>query len=289
MAGKRKRIFNDEKKISDFLLDFAQERDLEVYQDEVNNIIIKKPGTRGYENSDPIILQGHMDMVCVKGNTSDHDFTKDPIEMIVEGDLLRANDTTLGADDGIAVAYGLAILDAHDLKHPPLELLVTTNEESGMDGAHALKSDHLQGKVLLNIDSEEEGIFLVSCAGGVTKTSSFKLEKEVLDGEGLEVTISGLKGGHSGMEIIRQRANGIKLMARILDRSRKTSDLQIVRFTGGTKHNAIPSEARASFLSQDRDSLKKTIEEFSKELKEEYSLEDGGLSIEIKEIGRAHV
>lgn len=274
----------DEKKISDFLLDFAQERDLEVYQDEVNNIIIKKPGTRGYENSDPIILQGHMDMVCVKGNTSDHDFTKDPIEMIVEGDLLRANDTTLGADDGIAVAYGLAILDAHDLKHPPLELLVTTNEESGMDGAHALKSDHLQGKVLLNIDSEEEGIFLVSCAGGVTKTSSFKLEKEVLDGEGLEVTISGLKGGHSGMEIIRQRANGIKLMARILDRSRKTSDLQIVRFTGGTKHNAIPSEARASFLSQDRDSLKKTIEEFSKELKEEYSLEDGGLSIEIKEV-----
>lgn len=276
----------DEKKISDFLVDFAKERNLEVHQDELKNVIIKKAGTKGYENSDAIILQGHMDMVCVKGNTSDHDFTKDPIQMIVEGDLLRANDTTLGADDGIAVAYGLAILDSDDLKHPPLELLVTTNEESGMDGAHGLRSDHLQGKTLLNIDSEEEGIFLVSCAGGTTKITSFKLEKEIVDGDGLEVTISGLKGGHSGMEIIKQRANAIKLMGRILDISRKNSDIQIVKLAGGIKHNAIPSNAKMSFLSQDKDKeeLKKAIEEFSKELKEEYRVEDEGLTIDIKEI-----
>ncbi len=274
----------DEKKISDFLVDFAKDRNLEVYQDELNNVIIKKPGTEGYEDSDSLILQGHMDMVCVKGNDSDHDFTKDPIEMIVEGDLLRANDTTLGADDGIAVAYGLAILDAHDLKHPPLELLVTTNEESGMDGAHGLKNDHIQGKTLLNIDSEEEGTFLVSCAGGTTKITTFKLEKEIVDGDGLEIIISGLKGGHSGMEIIKQRANAIKLMGRILDISRKNSDIQIVKLTGGIKHNAIPSNARASFLSQDKDKLSKIIEGFSKELKEEYRIEDEALTIDIKEI-----
>ena len=274
----------DEKKVSDFLVDFAEARDLEVYQDELNNIIIKKPGTKGYENLDPVIIQGHMDMVCVKGQDSSHDFTKDPIEMIVEGDFLRANDTTLGADDGIAVAYGLAILDSDDLKHPPLELLVTTNEESGMDGAHGLKNDNLQGKTLLNIDSEEEGILLVSCAGGASTITSFELEKEDRDEDGLEITISGLKGGHSGMEIVKQRANAIKLMGRILDACRKGYGITLAKITGGIKHNAIPNSASASFVAPDKKGLKRFIEEFSKELKEEYRVEDEGLTVEINEV-----
>ncbi|OLS02369.1 aminoacyl-histidine dipeptidase [Tissierella creatinophila] len=274
----------DEKRVSDFLVDFAKERKLEVYQDELNNIIIKKGGTKGYENANPVIIQGHMDMVCVKGQDSDHDFTKDPIEMIVEGDFLRANDTTLGADDGIAVAYGLAILDSNDLKHPPLELLVTTNEESGMDGAHGLKNDHLSGKTLLNIDSEEEGILLVSCAGGASNITRFELEKEEQDEDGLEISISGLKGGHSGMEIVKQRANAIKLLGRILDNCRRSYDITLAKITGGTKHNAIPNSASACVLTQDRKDLKKLIEEFSKELKEEYRAEDEGLTIEISEV-----
>lgn len=278
------RCSGEEKQVSDFFVNFAKERNLEVYQDEIYNVIIKKPGTKGYENLDPLIIQGHMDMVCIKGKDSNHDFTKDPIEMVVEGDFLRANDTSLGADDGIAVAYSLAILDSDDLKHPPLEILITTNEETGMDGVHGLSSKHLQGKTLLNIDSEEEGIFLVSCAGGATKNTRFKIEKEDNSGKGLEVKISGLKGGHSGMEIIKQRANAIKLMGRILDTARRKSDITLSKFTGGTKHNAITNIAQASFATQNVEEIKKVISDFSEKLKEEYRVEDPGLKIDVKEV-----
>lgn len=278
------RCSGEEKQVSDFLVNFAKERDLEVYQDEIYNVIIKKPGTEGYEDLEPIIIQGHMDMVCVKGNDSNHDFSKDPIEMIVEGDFLRANDTTLGADDGIAVAYGLAILDSDDLKHPPLEILITTNEETGMDGVHGLSSEHLQGKTLLNIDSEEEGIFLTSCAGGATKITRFNLQKEDKKSDGLEIKISGLKGGHSGMEIIKQRANAIKLMGRILDTARRSNDLTLAQFSAGTKHNAITNIAQASFATDNAPELKKVIADFGEKLKEEYRVEDPGLTIEINEV-----
>ncbi len=274
----------NEKGVSDFLVDFAKERDLEVYQDEALNVIIKKAGTAGYEKLEAVILQGHMDMVCVKGKKSQHDFTKDPIELIVEGDFVRANDTTLGADDGIAVAFALAILDSDDLKHPPLEVLITTSEETGMDGVHALKNDHLQGKTLLNIDSEEEGIFLVSCAGGATKITRFNLQREDVNKEALEIRISGLKGGHSGMEIVKQRANAIKLMARILNKVRKNSDITIAKFVGGSKHNAIPNESVASFITSNANDSKQIIESFTKELKEEYRVEDPDLNIEVSDI-----
>lgn len=278
------RCSKEEKQVSDFLVNFAEERNLEVYQDELYNVIIKKPGTKGYEDLDPIIIQGHMDMVCVKGKDSNHDFAKDPIEMIIEGDFLRANETTLGADDGIAVAYGLALLDSADLKHPPLEILITTNEETGMDGVHALENTHLQGKTLLNIDSEEEGIFLVSCAGGATISTKFDIVTQDVNSKGLEVRISGLKGGHSGMEIVKQRANAIKLMARILDTCRRNSSLTLSKFNGGIKHNAIPNDSQAIFISEDIEGLKKIINDFSKNLKEEYRVEDSGLTIDISEV-----
>ena len=171
---------HNEKAISDFLVNFAKERSLEVYQDEALNVIIKKNGTDGYEKSPTVILQGHMDMVCEKTADSNHDFLKDPIKLIVDGDNLHADRTTLGGDDGIAVAYALAILDSKSLAHPPLEVLITTTEEVGMDGARALKADHLQGRILFNVDSEEEGVFLVSCAGGANTHVDFKIETEPL-------------------------------------------------------------------------------------------------------------
>lgn len=277
------RCSGQEKEVSDFLVDFAQTRDLEVHQDEIYNVIIKKPGTKGYENADPVIIQGHMDMVCVKGEASDHDFSSDPIEMIVEDDFLKANNTTLGADDGIAVAYALAILASDDLKHPPLEVLITTNEETGMDGVHGLENTHLSGKTLLNIDSEEEGTFLVSCAGGATKLTKFALEKEDAASEGLKISISGLEGGHSGMEIIKQRANAIKLMGRILDKCRRESEIKIGQITGGIKHNAIPSNARVELVAENIEDLKTLIEEFAVKLKAEYSVEDPNLEIEVNQ------
>lgn len=278
------RCSGDEKRASDFLVNFAKERNLEVYQDEAYNVIIKKQASKGYENSDPVIIQGHMDMVCIKGESSNHDFTKDPIEIIVQDDIMRANNTTLGGDDGIAVAYGLAILDSDDLKHPLIELLVTTSEETGMDGVHALTNEHLSGKILLNIDSEEEGVFLVSCAGGANIITTFKLEKENKSGNGLEIKISGLKGGHSGMEIIKQRANAIKLLGRILDECNKNANIRLSKISGGTKHNAIPSDAIAVISTEDVDNAKKVIDNLTIDFKEEYRVEDSGLNIEVNKV-----
>lgn len=278
------RCSGEEKGVSDFLVNFAKERNLEVYQDETLNVIIKKTGTQGYENSDSVIIQGHMDMVCIKGKGSNHDFTKDPIEMIVEGDTLRANNTTLGGDNGIAIAYGLAILDSNDLKHPPLELLVTTSEETGMDGAMALTNEHLRGKTLINLDSEEEGIFLVSCAGGANMITTFEIKKEQESGKGLEVRISGLKGGHSGMEIIKQRANAIKLLGRVLNMCNDKANIRLSNIHGGTKHNAIPGEAVATIITEDMDNVKTIIESLTEDLKEEYRIEDSGLNIEIQDV-----
>nr|WP_313342450.1 aminoacyl-histidine dipeptidase [Sedimentibacter sp.] len=278
------RCSGEEKGVSDFLVSFARERNLEVYQDEVFNVIIKKPATKGYEKSDTVIIQGHMDMVCIKGKGSNHDFKKDPIEMIVEGDIMRADNTTLGGDNGIAVAYGLAVLDSKDIKHPPIEVLVTTSEETGMDGVHALSNEHISGKILLNIDSEEEGVFLVSCAGGANMLTTFKLEKQKKSGNGLKIKISGLRGGHSGMEIIKQRANAIKLMGRILSECNNNADIRLSEIQGGTKHNAIPSEAKATILADDLNMAKECIDKQVINFKEEYRVEDNGLTIEVEEI-----
>lgn len=275
------RSSGNEKEVSDFLVQFAKDRNLEVYQDEILNVIIKKPGTPGYENSEPLIIQGHMDMVCVKTDDSNHNFDTDPIEMIVEGDVLRANNTTLGGDDGIAVAYGLAILDADDIPHPPLELLVTTNEETGMDGAMALTADHLTGTRLLNLDTEVEGEFLVSCSGGSNIDLSFDIAREANSSKAYKLSISGLKGGHSGVEIDKQRANAIKLAARLLYLVK--ADVRLASFDGGIKHNAVPANAEVVFATDKFDSLKEGLDALIADLKEEYRVEDPGLTITITE------
>ena len=276
------RSSGNEKEVSDFLVQFAKDRNLEVYQDEILNVIIKKPGTPGYENSEPLIIQGHMDMVCVKTDDSNHNFDTDPIEMIVEGDVLRANNTTLGGDDGIAVAYGLAILDADDIPHPPLELLVTTNEETGMDGAMELKADHLSGTRLLNLDTEVEGDFLVSCSGGSNIDLSFDIEREANSSKAYKLSISGLKGGHSGVEIDKQRANAIKLAARLLYLVK--ADVRLASFVGGIKHNAVPGNAEVVFATDKFDSLKEGLDALVADLKEEYRVEDPGLTISFTEV-----
>lgn len=273
-----------EKEISDFLVEFAEERNFEVHIDSVNNVIIKKCGTAGYENKNAVIIQGHMDMVCEKTKDSKHDFRKDAIELIIEGDILRANGTTLGADDGIAIAMGLALLDSKNIPHPPIEFLATTSEETGMDGALAITGEHLNGKTLINIDSEEEGIFLVSCAGGLNTLTEFEIKRENIkkDFECLKIEISGLKGGHSGIEIHKQRANAIKILGRLLYAVKK--DICLAFIEGGAKHNAIAKNSEAIITTRDAEKIKNILEELYKKIKNEYKTEDAQMQIKIEKI-----
>ena len=245
----------NEKAISDWLVNFAKELKLEVIQDKALNVIIKKPGTKGYEKAPIIILQGHMDMVCEKNIGTVHDFEKDPIEFIVEGDFLKANGTTLGADDGIAVAFGLTVLASKDIPHPPIELLVTTEEETGMGGAQAIDPKNLDGRMLINIDSEEEGKLLVSCAGGVREKIKLPITWEEADKSFINsaVTLRGLNGGHSGMEIDKGRGNANKIMGRFLMDLRSVIDFKINHLSGGAKNNAIPREADAILIFREND------------------------------------
>ena len=182
----------NERQISDYLKKFAQDLNLEVIQDEALNIIIKKPASKGYEDAPTVIIQGHMDMVCEKNKNKVHDFTNDGIDLLVKDDYIYANDTTLGADDGIAVAYAMAILSDNTIKHPKLEILLTTDEETGMTGAMAINKDNISGKILLNIDTEDEGYLLVSCAGGIRTKSIIKITKEPLENKNVfEISITG--------------------------------------------------------------------------------------------------
>ena len=195
------------KQISDFCVSFAKEHNLKYSQDESNNIIIWKDGTNGYENSPSVIIQGHLDMVCEKEHDCDIDFEKDGLSLIVDGDDIHADRTTLGGDDGIAVAFALAILDSTDIPHPPIEAVFTVDEEIGMLGAASLDCSPLKSRIMLNLDSEDEGSLLVSCAGGVSTTAHLPLTFEKTNGLTAEITISGLVGGHSGTEINKDRAN----------------------------------------------------------------------------------
>lgn len=278
------RCSGDEKRVSDFLVDFAKKRNLEVYQDKALNVIIKKKATKGYEDKSAVIIQGHMDMVCVKEKDSTHNFDTDPIEMYIDGDFIKAKGTTLGADDGIAVAMALAILDSKEISHPNLEVLITTNEETSMGGAAEVKEGVLKGKILLNIDSEEEGYFLVSCSGGASVETLFKIEKENINKNGLKISIEGLLGGHSGSEIINQRANAIILLGRILNEIEKNQEVLISEINGGIKHNAIPSNSYAKIYVEDVNSAKDAINNISKELQNEFRVEDKDLSVSIENI-----
>ena len=234
--------------ISDYLVKFAEDRNLDFYRDDLLNVIIRKPGSKGALDKDPVILQGHMDMVCEKIEGCDHDFEKEGIDIVVEDGFVHANGTTLGADDGTAVALMLTILDDDNAVHPPLECLFTTDEEIGLLGAAGLDCSQLKGHTMINLDSEEEGVITVSCAGGMRYTMERKYQSTELTGTEVKLSVSGLLGGHSGSDVDKERTNGIKLMARILDTVSDNKNAHLVHFTGGSKDNAIPRECKAAVL-----------------------------------------
>lgn len=244
-----------EEKISDYLCDFAKEKNLEHYRDRENNVIIIREASKGYEDVEPIILQGHMDMVCEKLLKSDHDFSKDPIDFTVDRDLIIANETTLGADNGVAVAIMLSLLDEENLENPRMECLFTTNEESGMTGAKNLDATHLTAKRLINLDSEEEGVATVSCSGGQRTVLSYEIEREkfVHEMDFFELSVTGLKGGHSGQEINKGYGNANVRLARALYRLNEKFDIKLVSIKGGAKANAIPREASAKVAINHKD------------------------------------
>ncbi len=235
-------------KISDYLVSFAKERNLEVVQDSELNVIIKAPGTPGYEDKEPVILQGHMDMVAVKKEDCDIDMTTDGLRVTTDGTNVWAEGTSLGGDDGIAVAYCLAILDSKTIPHPPLEVVITTNEETGMFGAAAIDLSGLKSKKLINIDNEVEGVFITSCAGGARVYSQFPAGREKASGTKCTVTVSGLLGGHSGEMIKCGRGNAIHILARTIRELCKKMDVCLVDIKGGVADNAIPSNAFAQIL-----------------------------------------
>ena len=241
----------NEKGISDFLVAFAKERGLDVYQDEVYNVIIRKPASAGAENAPTVMLQGHIDMVCDKLGSVEHDFTTDGIDLVVKDGVLTANGTTLGADNGIAVALMLTVLNDDSIAHPALECVFTTDEETGLVGAETLDKSQISARTMINLDSEEEGVATVSCAGGVVVTYTCPIVREHKTGSTLTLDISGLLGGHSGSDIHLERGNGNLIMARIIDRLMVAGEPAIVSFNGGTKDNAINRECKAVLVYAD--------------------------------------
>jgi len=277
----------NEKQISDYLINFGRNLGLECIQDGALNVIIKKPATKGYEKAPVVIIQGHMDMVCEKNSDKTHDFEKDPIRLIVEGDYIYADKTTLGGDDGIALAYAMAILEDNTIEHPAVEVLITSDEEAGMSGALAIEPHYINGKIVLNIDSEDEGKLLVSCAGGIRTKSTLPIEwlDKKKNTKEYTLEIKGLKGGHSGTDINLGKGNSNKLMGRLLKEITNEINLNLVSLNGGSKNNAIPREAEAvvSINSADEKKLMDLKTKVCENLKKEFSKKDSGLRIYLLE------
>ncbi len=261
--------------ISNYLVRFAKERNLEVIQDDIKNVIIIKEATVGYEQEPPVIIQGHMDMVAVHKPELTIDMTKEPLKLAVDGDRVFAQGTSLGGDDGIAVAYELALLDETSLKHPRLEVVITVDEETGMDGARGIDLSMLKGNRLLNLDSEEEGIFLTSCAGGAGVLCEMAFEPDLQNGRLYEVVIGGLQGGHSGVEIHKERGNANLLMARLLWELTEVEP-GLVKCQGGMADNAIPRETTAVLVipEEKRDCFEEILYRFEKEVSAELATKD---------------
>ncbi len=267
------------KAASDYCVQFAKDNGLFFIQDNENNVIIKKPASVGYEDFAPVIIQGHLDMVCEKTSDCTINFETDALQIKTDGKYIFADGTTLGGDNGIAVAYALALLEADDIKHPPLEVVFTSDEETGMDGAIALDCSGLESKMLLNIDSEQEGIFTVSCAGGVHVTGEVPISFKKEFADGIKVRISGLKGGHSGVEIDKKRADANIIAGRLLSRICDNYDVRLSSINGGLKGNAIPAECNMVLALDYNEKIKKMISDFYDKVKEEYKTTDCDLKI----------
>ena len=275
--------------ISKYLQDFAAEHKLECKSDEIGNVIIYKPGSAGHEQAAPVIIQGHMDMVAEKTPGSAHDFTKDGLDLGVDGDMIFAKDTTLGGDDGIAVAYCLAVLEASDMVHPPLEVVITTDEEVGMLGAAVLDYSALKGRRLINIDSEEEGVFCVGCAGGLSGICSIPVQYMEASGMKYTLTITGLKGGHSGICIANGLVNANCMMGRILHSLSGRTEFFISELEGGLKDNASPRESRAVLLMDESQeaAVREWLDKTQADLRHEYLGTDEGITLTLVKEGAA--
>lgn len=293
----------NEEKLSIWLQEWGRSKGFEVKADALNNVLIKVPATQGCECSPTLILQGHMDMVCEKLKDCGHDFSRDPVKCICDGDWLRGDGTSIGADNGIAIAIGLVLAESGkkgEIEHPPLELLFTVDEELGLIGARGLEAGFFEGKLLLNLDSEDEGVFIAGCAGGQNSQITLPIEWEPFSSEKndsfgfFRLSVEGLKGGHSGVEIHRQRANGIHLLVRALAELREiieTDNIRLMLLSGGTVHNAIPSSAEA-FVALEREKAEKA-EEITSRLwrmfQSEYAKTDPDLVLNLTEIDKRTV
>lgn len=266
--------------VSDWLVDFARARGLRYVQDELNNVVIFKDAAPGYETAEPVILQGHMDMVCEKAPDCAKDMDTEGLDLQLEGDTISARGTTLGGDDGIAVAMMLAILD-DDLPHPPIEAVFTVDEETGMYGAEGLDASLLRGRRMLNMDSEDEGVFTVSCAGGARADCCLPVTRAPFDAPVLEITVSGLVGGHSGAEIDKGRASGNMLMGRLLCALERETALRVISLSGGLKDNAIPTGSVA-LVAAERQQTEALCARMAAAFRKEYRVNDPGVTITVR-------
>ena len=276
------------KAISDYLVNFAKEHNLVWYQDENNNVVIVKEASAGYEAAEPIIIQGHMDMVCEKEKGVDIDFEKDGLKLYIDGDFLKAEGTTLGGDDGIAVAYALALLDSQEIAHPKLEVVITVDEEIGMLGADAIDLSMMTGHTMLNIDSDVEGSFLTGCAGGMAVNVTLPIKRVMQSGEKVALTITGLEGGHSGSEIDKEHGNANILMGRLLRALFEETPFGIISLAGGLKDNAIPRECVTELLvpQENVNLVKEIADKLDIELKKEFMTADPSVCIEFEDLGK---
>ena len=277
--------------MSDYLMNFAKERNIWAKRDEIGNVIMRKPATAGYEDVPGVIIQGHMDMVAVKKPDCAKDMMTEGLDIAVDGDYIYAIGTSLGGDNGVAVAYGLAIMDADDLCHPEVEAIFTVDEETGLDGAKAIDMSDIRGSRFLNLDSEDEGTFLASCAGGAGVNGVMPLE--IVSKEGVKVTIAlkGLQGGHSGADIHLERGNALYLLARVLKHASKSIPFCLCDLCGGTVDNAIPREAFATVVV-DADKVEafvSNVKESEKTLQNEYIKRDPDLYMEVAIAGEKNV
>ncbi|MCR5793667.1 MAG: aminoacyl-histidine dipeptidase [Lachnospiraceae bacterium] len=272
-----------EDKISAYLVEFAKKHNLEYHQDELKNVIIIKEATEGYENEEGYIIQGHMDMVCEKEPDYEIDFENDPLSLMVNGDFIEAKGTTLGGDDGIAVAYALALLASKDIPHPRLEVVITVSEEVGMEGAAGIDLSMIKSRRLLNIDSEDEGIFLTSCAGGSSAKCSVPLVFEQRKGVRYSIKVDGFMGGHSGTEIDKCRANANIFMGRLLHGISRELNFGLSDIHGGSKENAIPRECQAEVIVKEKDEEKlvATVKELGAVIAKEFATADPSIKVTV--------
>lgn len=272
-----------EEKIAAYIKSWAKDMGFEIQEDTIGNFVVRKPATPGMENRKPVCIQGHIDMVCEKNSDVEFDFDNDPIQAYIDGDWVKARGTTLGADNGVGVAMGMAVLASNDVPHPDIELLCTLDEETGLTGAMQLGRDLLKAQILINLDSEEDGSFTIGCAGGMNTRGIYKYDATSVsaDSSAFKLTVKGLKGGHSGIEIHDGRGNAAKFLNRLLWNLNKKFDISISDFNSGNKHNAIPREGFATITvaNSDVDAFKAFVVDFEAQYKKEFLSKEPNLSI----------